>query len=216
MEEKVYRIEGDYLESCNCAVVCPCLVNGVGNNKIPATDWHCDLFLGYTIKKGHYKDIDLSGLNFVMACYSPGPLMSVPNWAIAHYIDDNATDEQYEALKTIMSGEAGGVPSGLAALMEIDLGYTRAKITMDFQELSVDLSIDGIAECRVDAITGMHDGEPVKMTNIHPQTQNGDCIQGLNGQMWYRDHNYTFNNTGRSALFAKYIWADTSDIGLKA
>ncbi len=91
MKENIYRIEGDYLESCNCAVVCPCLVNGVGNNKIPATDWHCDLFLGYTVKKGHYKDVDLSGLNFVMACF-PGPLMSVENGDSALY-RRTATDE---------------------------------------------------------------------------------------------------------------------------
>jgi hypothetical protein len=94
------------------------------------------------------------------------------------------------------------------------MGYKRAKITMDFKEMSVHLSIDGSAECMSTAITACTT-RACEDDKLHPQTQNGDCVQALNGQMWYRDHDYSFNNTGRSALFAKYIWADTSDLGLR-
>ncbi len=214
-KEKVWRIEGDYLESCNCDVVCPCLVNGVGNNKVPATDGHCDLFLAYTIDKGHYEDIDLAGVNFVLACYSPGPLMLVENWSIAYYVDETATEQQFDALEKILTGKAGGTPVALTDCMEVNLGFKRARVTIEVRDRELYAAVDGVGECTVKAIKGMHDDSVVELKNIHPQTQGGDCVQCLTGQMWYRDHGYSFNNTGRSGLYARYIWADNLKLGAR-
>ena len=211
--EKIWRLKGAYLESCNCDIVCPCLVNGIGNNAMPATEGHCDLLLGYTIEKGHWYDIDLSGLNFSIMIYSAGPLMSVPNWSIAYYIDDRADDRQYEALCNILSGEAGGPPAGLRDLREVLLGIKRAKVAMEVGEKIIKVTIDGIGEAAVNAIKGVYDDKNVMITNIHPQTV--DVVQGITGRMWYSDYGYNFNNTGRSGLMAKYIWEDKTPVGLR-
>lgn len=217
--EKVYRIEGDYIESCNCATVCPCLLNGVANNAVPATEGHCDLLLGYTIKKGHYKDVDLSGLNFALGIYSGGPLMSVPNWSVAYYIDDRATDEQFESLEKIITGEAGGCPVGIKNLREVLLGCTRAKIDIVVTEKHREVTVGEVGHVILDAVTGLStpgDEGEVLLGNCHPQTQNGDVILANARQMFYKDYGFNFVNTGKSAIYGYYIWQENYEAGVPA
>ena len=209
--EKVYRIEGDYLESCNCATVCPCLLNGVANNGVPPTEGHCDLLLGYTVKKGHYLDTDLSGLNFALGIYSAGPLMSVPNWSVAYYIDDRATGAQFEALERIITGEAGGCPVGIKNLREVLLGCVRAKIDIKASDKQYEITVGEVGHCIFDAVTGLSsasDTDEVPLGNCHPQTQNGDVVLANARQMFYRDYGFNFVNTGKSAVYGYYIWQE--------
>lgn len=216
-KEKVYRIEGDYIESCNCATVCPCLLNGIGNNGVEATEGHCDLLLGYTVKKGHYKDIDLSGLNFVLGIYSGGPLMSVPNWAVAYYVDDRATDEQFDALSRIITGEAGGCPKGIADLRDQMLGCTRAKIDIKVEDKYREVTVGEIGHMIVEAVTGLaapDDDHEILLGHCHPQTQNGDVILGKTRQMYYKDYGYNFLNTGKSSIYGYYIWQENYSAGV--
>lgn len=211
-KEKIWKLEGHYMESCNCDVVCPCLINSIGNNLVPATYTHCDLLLGFSIDKGHYKDIDLSGLCFAYAIYSPGYLMDCKNWTIAAYITDKANDEQYKALDEILSGKIGGGPEILYATVEEVKPTKKCGVNVVFSENDrcITTVIDDIAKCKVTAIPGVHDDEVVELTNCHGLTKNGRCVQGVTGLMTYNDHGFSFNNTGRSGLYAEYVWADTS------
>lgn len=212
-KEKIWRMEGGYIETCNCDVVCPCLINSIGNNKAPATYTHCDLFLGYQIKKGHFKDVDLSGLNIVLAFYSPGYLMEIRNWKGAYYFDERATKEQYNALMEMFMEDNGGQPQALKEMCQEILGVRRAKIEIDMQERYCSIKVDDIAKARVDAIASIPEGELVKVTNIHPQCI--DVVQGVNTDMSWRDYGFTFENTGRSGLWGEFIWQDNYANGLK-
>lgn len=215
-KEKVYRIEGEYIENCNCATVCPCLLNGLGNNAMPATEGHCDLLLGYTVDKGHYMDVDLSGLNYALAIYCPGPLMSVANWSIAYYIDERATDEQFEALKKIITGEAGGCPAGLKALREVMLGCERAKVDIVVEGQHREVTVGTVGHMIVDAVNGLSspdDKGEIVLGNCHPQTQNGDVVLANAHQMFYCDHGFNFMNSGKSAVYGRYIWQENYDGG---
>ena len=212
--EKVWRLEGDFLESCNCNVTCPCAVNSTGNNTIPATDGHCDLILAFHIEKGHFEDIDLSDLTFSIVSYSAGPLMSVPNWSMGYYIDDRATDEQYAALEKILKGEAGGVPVGLYAYHERITAFRKAKVSLVRVERGMRLTIDDICEANVKAIPGLYDDEVVKISNIHPLAV--DVVQAVNGITTYTDGGFHFNNTGRTAFYTRFIWQDNYNTCLKS
>src|SRR5262249_58066456 len=100
-----WALAGEYFESCNCAILCPCLLLG-GR----PTEGHCDVVLAFHIEKGKYGDVDLSGLNAVQALTTPG-VMSAGGGTLAVYVDDRATPEQRAALEEIFTGSAGGPPS---------------------------------------------------------------------------------------------------------
>jgi hypothetical protein len=53
-----WTLAGEYFESCNCEILCPCLLLG-GR----PTEGHCDVVSSFHIEKGKYGDVDLSGLN---------------------------------------------------------------------------------------------------------------------------------------------------------
>lgn len=212
-KEKIWRIEGDFMESCNCEVSCPCALNSTGNNTIPPTYSHCDLILGFCIEKGHFEDIDLSGLSFAIISYSAGPLMSVPNWTMGYYIDDRATDAQFEAMTKLLKGEAGGLPKVLYAYHEKITAFRRAKVALKRVERGMRLTVDDICEANVKAIKGLRDDDVVVVSNIHPLA--GDVVQAYNGITLYKDGDLNFNNTGRTGFYSRFIWQDNYNVCMK-
>jgi hypothetical protein len=60
MANDIWRIEGEYFESCNCELLCPCLLS---NAQARPTEGHCDVVLAIHIRNGNYGTTDLSGLS---------------------------------------------------------------------------------------------------------------------------------------------------------
>ena len=71
MANESWKIEGEYFESCNCELLCPCLFTQA---KVRPTEGHCDVVLAFHINRGSYGKTDLSGLNAVQAFTTPGPM----------------------------------------------------------------------------------------------------------------------------------------------
>jgi len=82
-----WRIEGEYFESCNCEVLCPCLLS---NSQASPTEGHCDVVLAFHVNQGRYGNVDISGLNAVHALTTPGP-MANGGGTLALYVDSRAT-----------------------------------------------------------------------------------------------------------------------------
>lgn len=99
-----WHLKGDYFESCNCEVLCPCIVQGA---KAIPTEGHCDVGFAFHGEEGDFNGLDLGALNFVVIAYTPG-MMSAGDWSTAVYIDERADREQREALSRILSGKLGG------------------------------------------------------------------------------------------------------------
>src|SRR6266446_2652962 len=98
MAEQSWRIEGEYFESCNCELLCPCLLS---HAQARPTEGHCDVVLAAHIASGSYGNVDLSGLNAVQALTTPAE-MSKGGGTIAVYVDSRATDAQRVALEAIL------------------------------------------------------------------------------------------------------------------
>ena len=60
-----FRVEGDYFEACTCKVMCSCIFLA------PATEDHCDVFIGWHVRNGKMGDADLKGLNAALVVSSP-------------------------------------------------------------------------------------------------------------------------------------------------
>lgn len=127
-EQQTYHIAGSYYEACNCEAVCPCRRQG----EIPggrSTYGDCDFLLSWRITKGRMDSIDLSGLSVSIAgTYNDDVGDDI--WSVFIYIDETATQPQFDALSQIFSGQSGG-NLGVTANFSRILGIKRAEIRLD-------------------------------------------------------------------------------------
>lgn len=153
-----FVVEGDYFEVCNCDVSCNCIWLG------PATQDTCDVLLAWHVTKGHKDDVDLSGLNAVMAVRAP-KRMTDGGWKVAVYLDDRASTEQSEALGAVFSGGAGGHLAALGPLIGEVAGVQPGTITFEKSDGSLHAEVAGTLTMSSDLAVGMDGREPAVITN---------------------------------------------------
>ena len=61
MAEKTWELSGQYMESCNCDYLCPCIYT---NPQAAATHEHCYALMVYRIDRGRHGAVSLDGLKF--------------------------------------------------------------------------------------------------------------------------------------------------------
>ena len=145
-EVNSYRIEGSYYEACNCEAICPCRKqNGVAEGR--STYGICDFLLSWHIDKGEASGIDLSGLVVGIAGRYDDDEPGSP-WRVAIYVDERASDVQFDALGEIFQGNAGGNMRFTGAFGEI-LGVKRARIALDHSAGAERIKIGNIASAEV-------------------------------------------------------------------
>src|ERR1700720_3175392 len=142
MAKASWRIEGDYFESCNCEVLCPCLLS---NASARPTEGHCDVVLGFHINRGNYGKSDISGLHAVQALTTPGP-MAHGGGTLAVYVDSRGSDEQRAALEAIFTGAAGGPPSLFGPMISKQLAPKAVEINFTMHGSERKPVIPGITE----------------------------------------------------------------------
>src|SRR5262245_40427884 len=105
-----WKLSGEYFESCNCDLICACLVQA------PTPRDRCDAALAFHISDGTYGQTSLNGLNAVLVVSFPGPgKMRSGNWTAAAYVDEKGSAAQRDALGNIFSGKAGGPMGAVVA-----------------------------------------------------------------------------------------------------
>src|SRR5680860_56903 len=119
-----WRLEGTYIENCNCDVVCPCGASGFA---APADYDRCNAVLAWHIDSGQVEDTDVTGLSVVLLLDSPKQ-MSEGNWRVGMFMDDQASAEQSEKLGGIFSGAMGGPMANVTPLISENLGMEVASI----------------------------------------------------------------------------------------
>ena len=92
-----WYIEGKEFGNCNCAYGCPCQFEAL------PTHGHCRGFEAVQIEKGHFGDVDLSGLRCAVLYAWPGPIFEGKG-ELQAIIDERASPEQREALETVLHG----------------------------------------------------------------------------------------------------------------
>jgi hypothetical protein len=196
-----WTITGELILNCNCTVFCPCVVS---LGKHPPTEGYCQAWAGIRIDSGTSGKVDLSGLNVAMLLDIPGK-MERGNWELALWIDDRASDEQFAALETIMSGKARGSTGLFNLLVGRYLGAERAPVTFttdgDTRTLAVGRAIQGA----VKPIAGAREGEEVIVHNTQywmgSEVIVAEAVQGrvrAFGRVW--------NFEGRSAEICSIRW----------
>jgi len=202
MANESWKIQGEYFESCNCELLCPCLLSQA---KVRPTEGHCDVVLAFHIERGSFGKTDLSGLSAVQALTTPGP-MAQGGGTGGVYVDSRASAEQRVALEAIFSGQAGGPPSLLAPMIAHQLPTRAAQIEFSASGDTRKLSIAGITEVTVQGVAG-RDGTTVWLDNVtHPYSGRLAAARGTTST--YKDHRLSFDNSGRNGHFSPINWSN--------
>jgi hypothetical protein len=201
MAEQNWRIQGDYFESCNCDLLCPCLLS---HAQARPTQGHCDVVLATHIATGSYGSVDLSGLNAVQALTTPGE-MSKGGGTLAVYVDIRANDKQRAALESIFSGDAGGPPALMNGMIAKRLPAKSAEIEFSSGGTKFSVSIPGVTEVTVEGVMGAG-GQVVWLENVgHPFSTRLAAAKGTLSR--YADHSLVFENSGRNGHFSRISWS---------
>ena len=161
-----WHLRGSYVETCSCELMCPCnlsLDHG-------ATYDFCRVTLVFNIREGAVDDTDISGGKVAIIADTP-KVMTEGNWRVGVFVDEQASDAQFEALVGVFSGQLGGPMAGLAPLIGEMLGVERAAIEIDDDGLRHSVRVgDGIDfEIRDIVPFGVETGEPVRFAGMfHP------------------------------------------------
>ena len=137
MAEQKWSMRGEYMESCNCDYLCPCIYT---NPQGPATHDHCYAAMVFRIDEGNCDGVKLNGLSFALVIRS-GRVMADGNWVFAGVVDERADAAQRQALAAIVSGQAGGPP-----------GFIRENLVSDFRGVEykpIELTLDGLKRSTV-------------------------------------------------------------------
>ena len=107
-----WQLKGDWFDVCSCNIPCPCEFAQPPTNNI------CYGVLAYHIREGHYGNVPLAGLNLILVGTFEGNLWAgqATGFKLGLFLDARANAQQQEALQTIFSGQAGGVPAQLSAI----------------------------------------------------------------------------------------------------
>ncbi len=98
-----YRVKAESIEACNCHHGCNCQFGGTPN------EGKCEFIIGYEVKDGRVGDTKLDGARFVVVAKYPGAIHE-GRGHVALFVDEGATDEQVNAIVSILSGKLGGMP----------------------------------------------------------------------------------------------------------
>lgn len=162
-----WNISGEYMESCNCDYLCPCIYT---NPQGEATYEHCTALMAFRIDQGQYGAADLAGLKFALVIRS-GRIMSDGGWVFANVVDEGADEGQRTALAAIVGGEAGGIPAMIRDNLVSDFRGVQFKAIEFIQDgLNRAVNIPGVLSYEIEGVPSRNGkGEPFYLDNTaHP------------------------------------------------
>jgi hypothetical protein len=202
-----WRIKGEYLENCNCEVLCPCLLGPRGPRGgalARPTQGTCDVPVVFAIESGRSGNVDLGGTHVALAVHTPGP-MGDGNWTAGVYVDERATAAQRDALETIFTGRAGGVMAGIAAL--VTTWHPTRVVPIEFakQGRTRSARIPGVLDVEIEGLEGRNGGE-VWIDNVR-HFVSSRLAAARATRSTYRDHGLTWSHVGLNGHYSAFEWS---------
>ena len=194
-----WNLQGSYFETCNCETACPCVWLQ------PPSEGDCKLLVAWHIDSGYLNDEKLDDLNVALACYSPGH-MKEGNWQAALYVDERATDAQFDAITQIYAGKLGGHPAILMSFVTEVWGIKRVKIDFKTQGNQRRLIFPDIAQATIESIQGIKGGDatidnpPLCVVSSHP------TVVAKSSQYQYQDYDKAWKFTERNGYYSPFTY----------
>lgn len=201
-----WKLSGEYMESCNCDYLCPCIYT---NPQGPATYDHCTALMVYRIDEGNYGDIRLDGLKFALVIRS-GKVMADGNWIFAAVVDEKADEKQRQALAAIVSGKAGGSPSIIRDNLVSDFrGIEFKPIEFTMNGLARKAAIPGILSFAIEGVASRNkSGNPLYIDNTaHPANRRLALAQSKETHVHAFGIDMDMIGKSNNGHFAPFTWA---------
>jgi hypothetical protein len=205
-----WRIVGDFLDFCKCAVPCPCTFGR------PPTEGDCDGIIAYRIRDGNYGDVDLSGLNLVGLAYFEGNIWDEDNRLdMGMIVDERADERQREAIQTVFGGQAGGWPQMFAENMlgkMLGMEFAPIEIEIDDDLGSWRLSVPGKAEGATELLTGPTSKPGERLAVVNPTGSEvgpgqGAVTYGIASTDKADAFGFNWERSGRSSKHIPFEWS---------
>jgi hypothetical protein len=146
--ETGYELEGTLLEACSCGVLCPCWIG------VDPDHGTCESINAYRFERGTIGGVDVSGLALVNTVLIPGNVLTPASWRLVMFIDERATDEQFEAIRAAFRGELGGPLADLAGLIGEVIAVERAPIVHETRDGKGVLKVGDVVSSEMHPFTG--------------------------------------------------------------
>lgn len=202
-----WHVVGDWFDTCNCGIPCPCTFA-----QAPTTD-ECEGILAWHIRRGNYSDTRLDGLNVMAVGTFKGNLWEGKTKAsMGIFMDERADERQREALQLIFGGRIGGWPAAFAKLIEVrGMEFARIDFHVDEDLASWRAEIPGKLRSSAEALGGptTPPGKRVQVYNA------GGCETGPGGvATWGKSttdradaFGFTWDRSGRSSKHIGFDWS---------
>lgn len=180
-----WHITATVAESCSCTISCPCNFGGDPNVH------PCEGNRVIAIKSGHYEDVDLAGVTFLVT-------FEMRSWSKI-YVSDKVSDRQKDAVEALLPIAFAGFQRGM-------LSFTKAPITMEMTPTRVTFSGP---ESSVDMeVMKGYDGKAVKILNLpNPAYQDYTQFKSVSHKHTSADHSWSHSGTNG--------FTSTMDVGSK-
>jgi hypothetical protein len=161
-----WNVKGSYFETCSCELMCPCNLSFDHG----ATYDYCRVTLVFNIREGDVEGTDVGGHTVAIIADTP-KVMTEGNWRLGMFVDDKASDEQFEKLTGVFSGQLGGPMGALAPLVGEVLGAEKAPIEVKEEGLRHSIRIGDAIDFEIQDVVpfGVESGRPIRFDGMfHP------------------------------------------------
>jgi hypothetical protein len=201
-----WKISGEYMESCNCDYLCPCIYT---NPQEGATHDQCTALMVYRIDEGRSGDVTLDGLKFALVIRS-GKVMADGDWIFGCVVDERADAAQRAALSAIVSGEAGGTPSVIRDNLVSDfrgVAYKPIEFTADGLKRST--MIPDILAYEIEGVASRNgSGEPLYIDNTgHPANRRLALARSKETHVHGFGLDMDMQGIGNNGHYAPFSWS---------
>ena len=207
MAEAKWSIRGEYMESCNCDYLCPCVYT---NPQGPVTYDHCTAVLVFRIDDGNFGGVRLDGLKFAFVLRS-GKVMADGNWIFAVVVDDAADASQRTALAQLAGGDAGGTPGLIRTNLVSDFrGVEYQPIEFTMAGLTRRAAVPGLFAFEIEGVASRNrSGEPYYIDNTaHPANRRLALARAKDLHVHGFGLDLDMVGQGNNGHFAPFAWTN--------
>ena len=197
-----WQLSGEYLENCNCEVLCPCITSSLQG---PADHERCVLPLAMHITAGQYDGVSLDGLGV-------GDGRRLPAGDGGRRLAGGAVRGRTRRRRPAagsepdFSGANGGPPAMLAGLIGEQLGVKFVPMSFESSDDTKRVTVPGIMDFQV---TGLRapDSAVMRIVNIfHPMGADLAVARSTVGTYDDPDYGWSFDNTGKNGHYRDFAW----------
>jgi hypothetical protein len=195
-----WQMKVKYYEACNCALGCPCNMDGF------PTHGFCEGAVCFQVVQGEKDGVDLSGVKVAMGVQWPGPIHE-GNGKMAVFIDAN--EDQRDPVVAVLTAQDPGLPWEILAstISEIHGPFFE---TVEIEDSGTDshLRVPGKFEVQLQTFTDPVTGDRHEAHMVLPTGfifQDGQiCTSSVNE---IDVEGVTFDHKGNNAYYSEVEWS---------